>query len=668
MDFKDPKNLEPTFYNPTKGADIITRLKMGFAKPEYKKAVLQEKYGAENVGIIDDKNDRNYGKLVVKDNEEILLVDEETFSFKDFADTLGQAPELFGQIIGGVGGFLAGGGLASLPTGVAGAASGGAGGDLVRQKMADKMNVPSPEGVEKGDLRDAAIRGAVGEVGGFALAKLAGRLLSPFKNSMTPETVALRQEADTLNVPWSSGDITKHRGMNIVDSTLDKMLGSAGQYQRLRTGQLQRTGEMADELIESVGGKIDPTNAGTKAGEAYETVYEGFKGRAKELYDAVEELSHNASSIDTPTLNKTIQLIKSKDVSKTLPSKVRKTLKDIESDLFKEEMVNGVKVRIAEPLTYSHLRLLRSAMGKNSKSLDVIAQNGQGYYKMLKSAIEKDLRAWADGPALIDESLPAWKNTEPWQKMRQQQSYKQTAIKEAMDMADEFYKMGDEVLPSIKDINSKVGRILSDSDNPEKVVQKIFKPKNLTNIIRTRKLVGEDGFKTLKQAFLTEFLEGAEGKWTGQGNIEVIFPKKGKIDKLFKDYSLKELKFILGEDALNKLTQLQRMTDLSRTAQTMAGNPSGTGQIMLAGQSIQDLFRVGQGGAATAGYMVGGPVGAAAPFVGPWGLAKLILSGPGKRYLTSGAKLPKSVEAVLNASGIAGGRGLMGYESMGRIK
>ena len=143
-------------------------------------------------------------------------------------------------------------------------------------------------------------------------------------------------------------------------------------------------------------------------------------------------------------------------------------------------------------------------------------------------------------------------------------------------------------------------------------------------------------------------------------------------NKFFKDYDLKTMRFVFGDETLGKLNQLRRMVDLTGTAQIMAGNPSGTGQIVLAGQSIQDLLRYGQVGAGSVSGATGNVVGMAAPFLGPWAIAKTILSKPVKKYMTSGVTIPKMIERGLQGTGLMGGsigsRGLMGYNQIKGIK
>ncbi len=621
-------------YDTTTGVDMMTRLKMSFAKPEYKKAVLQKKYGADNVGTIEDKSNRNYGQLVVKDGDNILLADEETFSFKDFIDVVGHIPELVGQIAGGVGGLA----LGNLPGGVTGAATGGVVGEGVRQVIENKLGVPNPEGVDTNELKNAAIRGGVGELGGFALAKGVGKVLAPFNRSMTPESLALKAEAESLNIPYTGGDITKRRGVNIIESTLDKMVGSAGQFQRLRTGQLKRTGEMADGILDSIGGKVDLTEGGLSAKASMDNVTSAFKTKAKRLYDTVDQAGAGVS-IETPNLHQAMQLLRSQDSYKTLPGPVRTLLKNIEAKHYTEEMIKGVKIRTAEPQFYRDLRVLRSELGKKGASKKAIDEKAEGAYKLLKSSLEKDFEVWGKnqgGPVL-----------------------------QAMKEADSFYKLGDEVLPAIKDLKGQLGKKIFKTERPEEIVKHIFRPDNFTNIVKTRKLVGEEGFKTLKQAFLTDIFEGAEGKWMTQGNIEVTFPKIAKLEKFFNTYDLKTMRFIFGDETLGKLNQLRRMVKLSNTAQTMAGNPSGTGQIVLAGQMLTG-GGFGAMASTSSPAMIAGAM--AAPIITPWAIAKGILSKPIKKYITRGVKIPGMVDSALNATGIGGARGLMGHDQTRGMK
>jgi hypothetical protein len=226
----------------------------------------------------------------------------------------------------------------------------------------------------------------------------------------------------------------------------------------------------------------------------------------------------------------------------------------------------------------------------------------------------------------------------------------------------------------ISDFRSKLGKRIANEDNPAALVKYIFQPNNAKQILRTRALVGQEGFQDLKQAFLTDLLDDASGRFVGQGNQEIAFPRLFKLDNFFKKYDTNTLKLIFSPAELGKLEQLHRMAKFTNTAQRMAGNPSGTGQVALAGSLINRLSdpRLFQGAAVGAGAVGGGAgiaAGAGLAIGTPWALAKAILSKPGVKYLTSGKVMPKAIENATHGGFLTGGstaaRGFMGYDKTG---
>ena len=155
----------------------------------------------------------------------MLPVDPERLEVEDIADWAGDVPSTLLSILGGIGGFMAGGPFGSA----AGAAAGGAGGDYWRQQIAQKAGSrrdydPVQTGVEAGVS-------IIGDIGGGLLAK---GLQGPLRRArMTPGFKELTEEAERFDVDLG----TNLAGTAPIDAgTSNEFV--AGAMQRLRESDI----------------------------------------------------------------------------------------------------------------------------------------------------------------------------------------------------------------------------------------------------------------------------------------------------------------------------------------------------------------------------------------------------------------------------------------------
>ena len=163
------------------GAGFLTRTKFSFADSDLgRKQVLEEEYGkgrAMKMGdrwLINDKKGWNY-------------VDEDSLSWNDVGDLIGELPEVATATVGGAAGTIAGSGGASVPLGIAGATVGGAGGRGIKKLIARALGIKDSQTATEitQDMLESGLWGGAGQGAGLVLGKVLNKSLSPFKNKMT---------------------------------------------------------------------------------------------------------------------------------------------------------------------------------------------------------------------------------------------------------------------------------------------------------------------------------------------------------------------------------------------------------------------------------------------------------------------------------------------------
>ena len=146
------------------GADGKLRALMSFGETEgdreaiLKKTVGEDGYVRDKAGrlALTEAGQKARGMEPIGKN---LIIEDEGFSMRDFADFTGILPET----IGSIGGAIAGGGLTFGIGSVAGAAAGAAGGQAIEEAIEALIGVQTQSLGEV--ARDVAIEGAIGAGG-----------------------------------------------------------------------------------------------------------------------------------------------------------------------------------------------------------------------------------------------------------------------------------------------------------------------------------------------------------------------------------------------------------------------------------------------------------------------------------------------------------------------
>lgn len=448
--------------------------------------------------------------------------------------------------------------------------------------------------------------GAVLEGGGNLLSRGAGwtlgKLLAPYSKEYTPQSADIASKAKELGITLSPAEVTGSKNLALVESLLEKSPTSAdvplgwrqanqldplkvlrekalegsqsatelavgsdikarvdaylsrfkGVKQEYLDAMRKRlyasalgSNKTASELGESAKELLSNRSAAAvaKRRAVYDEVGANVpdeKVRASELQKVADELAKEVSKL--PSQNQTLKSVLAWARETKVDTKVEQIVRQMEADNYTPEL----QKKILEQMGFDAGKLTREPVQRNWKTLqdfrtqlnDLIRQedmsiksgnpslrgqvtNEGRIYTRLKEALDKDFEKIAESSG--SEAL------------------------DALKAANAFYK--DEYAPIWRQkITRKLGY-----ENPEKVVDVIFRPNMSTEIGITKKALGKAGFdETLKKAFT--------GRLLGQGKTESFDPKylEGQLSKIGDD-TLKSIYAPAEIETLRKTAKLGRL-------------------------------------------------------------------------------------------------------------
>jgi hypothetical protein len=225
---------------------------------------------------------------------------------------------------------------------------------------------------------------------------------------------------------------------------------------------------------------------------------------------------------------------------------------------------------LAPKYNYYPIKKLRENLGE-----DIRAAKKAGKYQdyrdlsRLMDSLDKDISTFASKPASPMDSLIA-------------KTFK------------ENYKKANAFSGAYKGLYESAEADALRNTPPEKIVDTVFKKNNETAIKQFHAMVGEEGFQPAKQAFTQNILES-----------------KNVLNEI-KKYKPGTLRAIYNQPELDQITKYGLAQSLSKGAEKMAGNPSGTGrQVASAGSYAGAGALAASGHPFLAGTLLGGPYAAA---------------------------------------------------------
>ena len=629
------------------GAPAGLRAKLSLAPTDQDKAqVLKDwlrEHGVQDplVAKIQNRSHPYYGEWVYKGKDgRWYLVDEEGLTWRDLADLAGAAAPVGLEMVGSVAGFSAGG----PPGGVAGAAGGRALGEAVNMGLRKALGVPdSRSGEERySEVARQAGFAAAGDVAGQAAMGVVSKVLAPGAKAMTPEAREFLAESRRLGLKPTPTDIKRTRSQALVESYLAKIPGASNVYQRRLAENAEGLGKALGEFHPEAYQERSLVAAGDRAALAFQDTVQAFRKQGEALFGQVRALAQG----------------------KPLDGALRRFQAKLEETLLKPAVEEGAlfdkpflerlyQVVTREGIEFEDAWDLRQALQARIETAakTPVSKREVGLYKTLVHRLDDDLREWARkaGPEIWEQ-------------------YK---------LASKIYK------PSVAMLNSDVGKMILKwgKEGPEQIARRLFVAGNTTKIRQARKLLGDEAFQGLAKAWLAEhFFKNVRVQIVGPGHAVIDTFSAARLTSAMNRIGRETLEAIIGKVGYRRLEQLATLASKYHAVQQLAGNPSGTGQIIMMDRLASDLYqalKAAQAGGTLAGGIIGGVKGAAltgATLVGvPWALAKFILSRRGTKWLTEGAFSPgtrrvvgEATRAGVRAAGETAGKALFGRRQDGR--
>ena len=529
--------------------------------------------------------------LKPESEEEISTPGEPIFSLEEFKKEI-KKPENIGGMIGGLAGSPLG-----LPGDVIGSGLGGAIG----------------KATETSDLKEigkAGLKQGLYSIGGRAVTGIAGKVLSPFAKTITPESkIAVetlgkympKEERATRVFSRLMGkkvpvllpaEATENKTLDILQNIAESSITGGKGIADFKNIRGKAIGNMIDDIVDQFGAKAEPD----LIGETFAKVVKGNL-KAKRLitdpiYNSAIEMGKN-SIIPTASLKEYIKPLL--EISKELGGIEAKNAGD---DLI--ELVSKLKDGISFPAAKDLRTRFMSKVDEFSitnKKAPAIGRAKQ-LIKLLDQSIDDTLKV--ENP----EALAIWREANRLYDLDSKQ-FNNAFLRRLIKLADPDF-----------------------GGEPEMVMKGIFKRGAISNINRAWKAVDPAIQQQMKSWYIQDLLvrsANPEGEILGKTWVNNLYGKAG-----------------MGQKALNAIfssEELKGITDAATTLkliQTKQGE--GTGNV---------LVKLMQGGAVV-GIMQPGKARkiASATLIIPAVLSRMFTNPITAKWLTQGFKLPAGTSAA----------------------
>jgi hypothetical protein len=482
----------------------------------------------------------------------------------------GAAPLL--PAVGATLGGLAGGGLLSVPFAAAGGALGEAGKQLLEGGSVDPVSV----------AKEGAWQGAM-QAGGLGAAKLLGKVAAPLTKKLEPKVGELVDAFKSYGGKFSPAQVTSSKLMDTVEEIAGESLTGRETVTKFRLGQKEAVGRFVEDLSSKLGTSADPADVGRIALDAIEGNFETFNRAAKTMYGQVDTLSKGAVVSLTG--------LKSFAKEQLLVAEARK---GIGGSMAGDSLLSKV-TELPDTMTFKQAQSLRSGLWDELHNSLANRDKATGLAKRFLALTDDAMETGAKG--LGNDAYQAWRD------------------------ANSFYRTNKEVF------KTKLIARLS-KDNPEIIVDQVFRPGRVSNIQKVREALKgtPEAWDQLKGAYFNKLITQSSDE-----SGSVIGDKLLNNLKRMGDPSLKE---IFGENAKN-------LDLLARTAKTVQTKVGGSGGMLI------QLTQAGAFGSLVAMQY---PKAGLSVLVGPYAAAKLITSDAGIQWLTKGMATPANAADAIAIS------------------
>ncbi len=409
-----------------------------------------------------------------------------------------------------------------------------------------------------GSAQDIA-EGAMMEMGGQAVGKIAGKILSPVKEKMTPAAKISEQEAKEAGITLTPGEITGSKTQQLFESLMDKtpFASSVTQEWRLQKqlnplikarNRFLETGEGNQQNVEVLGLKIKDAidKHITTFGKAKETGLNAMRNSMLKRMGSQEGYEALGKDVQEILASKSVAAVAKKnriykEISKSIPEG---DLKFTSFDDESKAILDKIKELPNQPARLKNILAMGSEQtGKDAKIIEELSQYPEKVQQSIAADMGTDLTAGASkswetmqrlrsqiSELIKAEDLSVKMNAPHLKGQLSNEGRLYKNLKVALDKdferlskeagADAFEKMKianvffeKEYAPVWK---SKLIQKMAYT-SPEKVVDVAFKPGSVAEIRLAKKALGDKGFKPLQTSFTNKLL--------GVGKDGVFKPK-----------------------------------------------------------------------------------------------------------------------------------------------
>jgi hypothetical protein len=472
--------------------------------------------------------------------------------------------------VAATGGALLGRGLASIPF----AAAGGAAGEAGRRLLTGEPL--SPGGITK----EGAWQGGMQALG-LGAAKAIGKVAAPLVKKITPYTDEAVDFFKSYGGRMSPAQVTSSKLMDTVEEIAEGSLTGRETMTKFRTGQEGAIGKIASDLSEKLGTTMDPTDVGRVVLDTIEGNFEAFNRVAKTMYGKVDELSKGA------VVN--LSGVKKFASERAVIAEARKGIGGSQAG---DSLLNKA-LELPDTMTFKQAQSLRSGFWDELHNAIASKDKAAGLAKKFLSLTDDAMETGAKG--LGNEAYTAWRS------------------------ANDFYRTNKEIF------KSKLIARLS-KDNPEIIVDQVFKPGRISSIQKVKEALKDnpEAWEQLRGAYFNRVISQSSDD---AGNI--IGHKITNNLKKMGDPTLKE---IFGSQAKN-------LNLFAKAATIAQSKPGGSGGM---------LIQLTQAGAFGSLIALQYPKAGLSVLLGPYAAAKLVTSDAGIHWLTKGMTIPANTPEAMS--------------------
>ncbi len=469
---------------------------------------------------------------------------------------------------------------------------------------------------------------------------------------LTPAAEATQALGQRFGIPLSAADITKKRPTAMLENFPNYFWLGSGFVQRFRRNQLEGLEQAVQGLAaREFQGEADKVTAGLLAQGGIRNAVREFRRQSREALEEIDAIAGDelvnvaglkaaaAKILDEapmrplspPTGTAKMAGLGVETTTRTTPEALQ--VQSMQEHVWYGDLIDRIE-RVARTETdwipFRDVRHIRSELAELAfrGKTKAIGRIKEGQVGSLYNAVDEDMTAFLESPAgAVIAPLEADR--------RQAYAIGKRLFNESI--VARLRKLGPAEIQQLPDT--------------------IFRADAPQNIVDFREAVTPEVYRHVRAAWFQGVLrdslkiEGFEEVFQPSRFARTLEPyvKEGTLDVIF------------DPETARQLSQLVRLSGVLKTAEQIAGNPSGTGQAFLASRQIYDAGRLLLLG--TTGQLAAGGPGAVTGLALPPLVGATVTSGPGRRFLMHGIQGGPIKRQAGRLGTQVGSQALLGEES-----